>query len=69
MMKKILMAPLDPVHDIGLKIINRGLREAGHETILLQPDLPLEEIIQEIIDKKADTVLIDPLSCHKTSHR
>ncbi len=56
--KKILMAPLDPVHDIGLKIINRGLREAGHETILLQPDLPIEEIIQEIIDKKADTVLI-----------
>lgn len=57
-MKKVLLAPLDPVHDIGLKMIRRGLEEAGHKTYLLPPDLPAEEIIQEIIDKEAGTVLI-----------
>lgn len=36
--KKILLAPLDPVHDIGLKMIKRGLDQAGHDTQLLPPD-------------------------------
>lgn len=56
--KKVLLAPLDPVHDVGLKIIRRGLREAGHETILLPPDLPVEEIVQKILEYSVDTVLI-----------
>ncbi|KJR97078.1 MAG: cobalamin-binding protein [Peptococcaceae bacterium BRH_c4a] len=56
--RKVLLAPIDPVHDVGLKIIKRGLEEAGHETVLLQPDLQPEEIIQEIINSRADTVLI-----------
>ena len=56
--KKILLAPVDPVHDVGLKMINRGLKQAGYETLLLPPDLPTEEIIQEAIDKKADTILL-----------
>ncbi|MDR1044249.1 MAG: cobalamin-dependent protein [Candidatus Adiutrix sp.] len=56
--KKVLLAPLDPVHDIALKIINRGLRDAGYETVILPPDLPPEEIIQAIIDEGAETVLI-----------
>jgi len=57
-LKKVLLAPLDPVHDIALKIINRGLRQAGFETVILAPDLPLEEIIQTIIDEGVETVLI-----------
>lgn len=56
--KKVLLAPLDPVHDIGLKMIKRGLDEAQHETILLPPDMPPEEIIREIVARKVDTVLI-----------
>lgn len=56
--KKVLLAPFDPVHDIGLKMIRRGLEEAGHETYLLPPDLPAEEIVQAIMDKEVDMVLI-----------
>lgn len=56
--RKVLLAPIDPVHDVGLKIIRRVLQEAGHETVLLQPDLTPEEIIREIINNPVDTVLL-----------
>ncbi|MDK2835382.1 MAG: hypothetical protein PWP21_159 [Thermosediminibacterales bacterium] len=56
--KKVLLAPLDPVHDIGLKMIKRGLEEAGHNVILLPPDLSSEEVINEVVKTNADTVLI-----------
>lgn len=56
--KKVFLAPLDPVHDIGLKMIRRKLNEAGHQTVLLPPDIPLEEIIRIIMDEKADVVLL-----------
>lgn len=57
-MSKVLLAPLDPVHDIGLKMIARGLREAGHETVLLPPDLAPEEIVSQALDQGAQTLLI-----------
>ena len=53
MTKKVLLSPLDPVHDIGLKMIKRGLNEAGLETKLLPPDTPAEEIIRICIDRKS----------------
>ena len=56
--KRILLAPIDPVHDVGLKIINRGLLEAGHETILLPPDLPSDEILQAALEKKIDVLML-----------
>lgn len=56
--KRVLLAPLDPVHDIGLKMIRRGLEEAGHETILLPPDYTLEEVVQSISEHDVDSVLI-----------
>ncbi|EGW41210.1 cobalamin-dependent protein [Desulfosporosinus sp. OT] len=56
--KRVLLVPLDPVHDVGLKMIRRGLDEAGHETILLPPDLPVHEIVQEIVKQRSDTVLV-----------
>ncbi|QNB45226.1 cobalamin-binding protein [Thermanaerosceptrum fracticalcis] len=56
--KKVLLAPLDPVHDIGLKMIHRAIREAGHTAVLLSPDLPVEEVIRAIMEEKADTVLL-----------
>ncbi len=58
MKKKVLLSPIDPVHDIGLKMIKRGLEEAGHEAFLLPPDLKPEEIIQEGIDKQVDIILL-----------
>lgn len=56
--KKVLLVPLDPVHDIGLKLIKKGLDEAGHETRLLPPDLPLEEVVKAAVETKADTILV-----------
>ncbi|EGW41198.1 cobalamin-dependent protein [Desulfosporosinus sp. OT] len=56
--QKIMLIPLDPVHDVGLKMVRRGLEEAGHETILLPPDLPVEEVIQEIAKSSVNTVLV-----------
>ncbi len=57
-MKRVLLAPLDPVHDIGLKIIARGLEEAGYETILLPPDLTEEEIIDSALREGTGTLLL-----------
>lgn len=56
--KKVLLAPLDPVHDIGLKMIRRKLSESGHQTILLPPDMPPEEIMRIIMEEGADVILL-----------
>jgi len=58
MKKKVLLAPLDPVHDVGLKMIRRGLVEAGHETVLLAPDLSVGEVIQAAFRHGVDTILL-----------
>ncbi|MGI6225921.1 MAG: cobalamin B12-binding domain-containing protein, partial [Peptococcales bacterium] len=58
MAKKVLLAPLDPVHDIGLKMIKRGLEESGLETRLLPPDIPSEEIIRIASEENFDTLLL-----------
>lgn len=58
MKKRVLLSPIDPVHDIGLKMIKRGLEEAGHDAILLPPDLNPEEIVQEALNRKVDVVLL-----------
>ncbi|MDA8211337.1 MAG: cobalamin-dependent protein [Clostridia bacterium] len=56
--QRVLLAPLDPVHDIGLKIMKRHLEANGHETFMLPPDYKAEEIIQKAIDEKVGTILI-----------
>ncbi len=56
--KKVLLAPLDPVHNISLKMIRRSIQDAGHDAVLLPPDLPVEEVIRTIIEEKADTILL-----------
>ncbi len=56
--KKVLLIPLDPVHDVALKIINRKLKDRGHQTVLFQPDLPLEEVIEQASSVDADYLLI-----------
>lgn len=56
--KRVVLAPLDPVHDIGLKMIRRGLEQAGHQTWLFPPDYSPQEIVHGIIENKAEVVLI-----------
>jgi methylmalonyl-CoA mutase cobalamin-binding subunit len=56
--KTVLLAPLDPVHDIGLKMIKRRIEKAGHKAILLPPDYSPEEVISKIAELKVETVLI-----------
>ncbi len=56
--KHVLLAPLDPVHDIGLKMIKRAIEQAGHETKLLPPDYTPEEVVKAIGETKADVVLV-----------
>ena len=56
--KKVLLSPLDPVHDIGLKMIKNALEEAGHTTFLLPPDVSPGEIVQEALDQEAEVILL-----------
>ncbi|MDI6783669.1 MAG: cobalamin-dependent protein, partial [bacterium] len=55
---KVLLAPLDPVHDVGLKLIKRKLDEREHRTILLPPDVFAEEVVEAIKLHQPDAVLI-----------
>lgn len=54
----VLLAPLDPVHDIGLKIMKRAIDEAGYRTILLPPDYQPEEIIRVALENQVGAILI-----------
>ncbi len=56
--KKVLMVPLDPVHDVGLKLIRRALSQRGHEVVLLPPDLPPEEVVQKAGEIRPDCLLV-----------
>ncbi len=56
--KRVLLSPLDPVHDIGLKMIKMVLDEAGHTTTLLPPDMNSGEIIEVALKQKVDVILL-----------
>lgn len=56
--KRILMAPLDPVHDVGLRLIARELAARGYETIVLPPDTTVEEVVNAAIAHQPDVVLV-----------
>ena len=56
--KRILLAPLDPVHDIGLKMIRQALDRAGHQTQLLPPDYSAQEIVQIASDEHYDFIMV-----------
>jgi len=58
MKKSILCVPLDPVHDVGLKIIKNALQKNGHLVELLMPDLSMEEIVKHALNKKFDFILV-----------
>jgi methylmalonyl-CoA mutase cobalamin-binding subunit len=58
MAKRILCIPLDPVHDVGIKLIRNQLAQHGHETELLSPDLPMEAIVKKAAQGKYDFILV-----------
>jgi methylmalonyl-CoA mutase cobalamin-binding domain/chain len=55
---KILLAPLDPVHDAGLKLIKRKLGLLGYECVLLPPDITVEEIGEAALREKVDMIFV-----------
>lgn len=55
---KILLAPLDPVHDAGLKLIRRRLEPLGYQCVLLPPDITVEEIGQAALRERVDMIFI-----------
>lgn len=54
----ILCVPLDPVHDVGLRMIKNALDHRGHSTILLPPDMPMDEVVRKCVEHHFDFVLI-----------
>lgn len=57
-MKKVLCVPLDPVHDVGIKLIRNALAQGGHATELLSPDLPMEEVVRRAAAEPWDFILV-----------
>ena len=55
---KILLAPLDPVHDAGLKLIRRKLEALGYHCVLLPPDITVEEIGEVALREKVDMIFV-----------
>ena len=57
-MKKILLAPLDPVHDNAVKLIQRKLKDYDYQTILMPPGTTVEEVIHTALEEKPTAILI-----------
>lgn len=57
-MKKILLAPLDPVHDNAVKLIRRRLIDAGYQAESMPPGTTEEEVIERALREKPDVILI-----------
>ncbi|MEW6545832.1 MAG: cobalamin-dependent protein [Bacillota bacterium] len=56
--RRVLLAPLDPVHDVGLKLIKKRLEARGHRVTLLPPDLTAEEITRAALGDHYDCLLV-----------
>lgn len=65
--KRVLLAPLDPVHDVGLKLIRRKLLDRGHEVTLLPPDLTPEEIVARALEERPDFLMVSRALSYGTS--
>ena len=56
--RRILCVPLDPVHDVGIKIIRNALARRGHATVLLSPDLSMDAVVRQAADGQFDDILV-----------
>jgi methylmalonyl-CoA mutase cobalamin-binding subunit len=57
-MKKVLLAPLDPVHDNAIKLLKRKLSEAGYEAVSMPPGTAAEEVVQRALVMHPDAILV-----------
>lgn len=55
---KFVLYPLDPVHDVALKMLNRELVKRGHQTILLPPDTKMEEVVEVCQKETPDFIMV-----------
>lgn len=55
---KFVLFPLDPVHDVALKMLNRELLKRGHQTILLPPDTKMEEVVELCQKETPDFIMV-----------
>ncbi|MEK6650234.1 MAG: cobalamin-dependent protein [Bacteroidota bacterium] len=46
------------MHDVGIKLIRNALAERGHQTELLSPDLPIEEVVRRASAGSYDFILV-----------
>lgn len=52
------MVPLDPVHDVALKMLRRELLKNGHEVVLLPPDMKVEEVVEICRLEKPSVIMV-----------
>jgi methylmalonyl-CoA mutase cobalamin-binding subunit len=57
-MKKVILAPLDPVHDNAIKLLKRKLTEAGYDAISMPPGTTAEEVIDKALHEKPAAILV-----------
>ncbi|NPV86098.1 MAG: cobalamin-binding protein [Anaerolineae bacterium] len=57
-MKKVLLAPLDPVHDNAVKLLKRKLSEAGYDAIAMRPGTTSEEVIEKALEERPIAILV-----------
>jgi len=57
-MSRVLLAPLDPVHDNAVKLLKRKLSEAGHEATAMPPGTTVEEVIELALQEHPDAILV-----------
>lgn len=57
-MKTVILAPLDPVHDNAVKLLQRKLTEAGYCALALPPGVTSEEVIERALAEKPAAILV-----------
>ncbi len=57
-MKKVLLAPLDPVHDNAIKLLKRKLSDCGYEAITMRPGVTEEEVVQRALRERPAAILV-----------
>jgi len=57
-MHKVLLVPLDPVHDNAIKLLRRRLDDCGFATLTLPPGTTPEEVIEKALQEHPNAILV-----------
>ncbi len=57
-MKKVLLAPLDPIHDNAVKLLKRKLSDCGYQAIAMRPGVTGEEVVQLALQERPIAILV-----------